>query len=468
MAGTRMTALAAGAAIGLALAAAPAAAQGYRPPECELDTGHFAVKNSVTYVKKASEERDTRKRNQLLEDAKRNLLEAITRGETENAAVWYFLGRTYSLMDDTFGADSAFAKAEGLRQDCAEDIGVHRQIMWIPLINEAIDSLRTGAFANSKDLLRMANAIYQGDNIGFYYLGRVFANEGESDSALYYFKAVVSMGPPEDSTRQENYDVSMFNTALLYSIVQEYDSAAAWFNTYRKAFPQDPQALVALAEVYSMAGDDDKALLAYDSIVAHADSMRAIDLLRSGEAFFRVERLRDAQRAFELALQKNPYSQPGLHNLASTFLAMASGDEVPAGRRRELGQRMQALTQRLVALHPQNGEALRLLAASLQLQNKPDSTRLVLRRAEQLTFEVVVDMQQGTQSGFTLQGKIRNSGTAQVRVPAITFEFLDAEGNVVTTETTASLTLAGGGAENFGFQPSAENIVGWRYRIGAS
>ncbi len=468
MFGTRLVVGTAGAALVVALGAGPAGAQGYRPPDCELETGHFAVKNAVTYVKKASEEKNTAKRIQLLQDSKRNLEEALARGETENAAVWYFLGRTYALLDQPFGTDSAFDRAARLAPTCVDDINVHRQLVWIPIINEAIDSLRIGAYASTKELLRKANAIYQKDNIGFYYLGRVFANEGESDSALYYFKTVVGMGPPEDTTRQENYDVSVFNTALLYSINQEYDSAAAWFKTYRKMFPEDPQALSALAEVYTFAGDQEQALVVYDSIVAHHGMMRAVDLLRAGETYFRVERLRDAEKAFQLALEKNQYSQPGLHNLASTYLAMASPDDVPAARRRELGRTMQQLSERLVQLHPQNGEALRLLAASLQLQNKQDSVQIVIRRADRLPFEILVDVQQSTQTGFNLQGRIRNNGKAAVQVPPVTFEFLDVQGNVVTTDSVQASAIAAGGAAEFSFRPGAENVVAWRYKVGSS
>ena len=37
-------------------------------------------------------------------------------------------------------------------------------------MNSAIDSMRNGEFEKSKDILREANAVYDGDNLGFYYL----------------------------------------------------------------------------------------------------------------------------------------------------------------------------------------------------------------------------------------------------------------------------------------------------------
>lgn len=469
MGGMNRLAVAIGTALTGMLAAGPAVAQvHFHAPECELDTRHFAVKNAVTYLVTATQSADTAKRQQLLQDARRNLREALERGETENASVWYYLGGTSAMLGDYAAADSALDRVEELRPDCINDVNIQRQVAWVPAINEAIDSLRVGDMAGAKRLLHKSNTIYDEDNIGFYYMGRVYAAEGETDSALQYFRHVVEMGPPEDTARQENYDISIFNTALLYSMVEQWDSAIAWFRRYRDVAPDDPDALMGMAEVYALMGSDSLALTIHDSVVARAEHMRPGDLLRAGEAFFRVDRLPDAERAFKAALQHNPYSQPALHNLASTYHIMATTGDVSRARQREIGAQMQEITERLVSLHPHSGPAKRLLASALQLQGKNDSARVVLRESERLTFEVDVDVQQTTQGGFRLEGRVENSSSAELQVPQITFEFLDRDGNVITTETLGPLTLTAEAAEPFSFEPSATTIVGWRYRVGAS
>lgn len=53
-----------------------------------------------------------------------------------------------------------------------------------------------------------------------------------------------------------------------------------------------------------------------------------------------------------------------------------------------------------------------------------------------------------------------------VKVPAITFEFLDAEGKVVATETIPAQDIEPNGTRQFQLTPTGEGIVAWRYQGG--
>ncbi len=103
----------AGVATTLGIGSTGAFAQGgYRAPQCDLKTGHFLVNSGVVYIKGASEESDRVKRDRMLSDARRNLTDALRRGQENNPAVWYYLGRYYVMTNDLVGADSAFDRAE--------------------------------------------------------------------------------------------------------------------------------------------------------------------------------------------------------------------------------------------------------------------------------------------------------------------------------------------------------------------
>ncbi|MDH3456639.1 MAG: hypothetical protein OER90_07320, partial [Gemmatimonadota bacterium] len=196
----------AGVTTALGLGSAGAVAQGgYRSPQCDLKTGHFLVNSGVVYIKGASEESDRGKRERMLNDAHRNLIDAIRRGQENNPAVWYYLGRYYVMTNDLVGADSAFDRAETGVPDCKEDIKYYRQISWVPTMNMAVDSMRAGSNDGAVVLLRQAYAIFPEDNLAPYYMARIYGNEGELDSALFYFKEVVRVGDA-DTSRTENYE----------------------------------------------------------------------------------------------------------------------------------------------------------------------------------------------------------------------------------------------------------------------
>jgi tetratricopeptide (TPR) repeat protein len=458
----------AGVTTALGLGSAGAVAQGgYRAPQCDLKTGHFLVNSGVVYIKGASEESDRVKRERMLNDAQRNLLDALRRGQETNPAVWYYLGRYYVMTNDLVGADSAFDRAERGVPDCAEDIKYYRQISWVPTMNMAVDSMRAGAHEGALVLLRQAYAIFPEDNLAPYYMARIYGNQSDLDSALFYFKEVVRVGDA-DTSRTENYETSMFNVGLIYSMQDMPDSSLVWYQRYRAEIdPDDPQALTGLASALERSGQKERAILLYDSIMMRADQLDALALFKTGESLFLAEQFAKSARAFELGLDKNAYFRPALYNLANAYLAICNDEEIAEPARDSAARSMELAARRLVAVDPLNTESLNLLAAAFQLQSLDDSTLAVLERREAMAFEVSVDMQQAVDGGYTVQGRVVNLKTEPSVVPEVVFEFLDADGNVIATEVLQAATLDPEATTTFSLTGTGEDLVAARYRTGA-
>ncbi len=454
-----------GASFALGVAAAPAQAQ-YREPQCDLSTGHFLVNSGVVYIKGAAESSDRVKKDRMLRDARRNLLEAIDRrGQGDNPAAWYFLGRYYAATRDPIGADSAFDRAESLAPDCAEDISFFRRNMWVVLINVAIDSIQKDNPEGALGVLRQANAIYDDDLIGFYYMGSVFGQAGELDSALYYFKTVAVMGT-DDPDRQETYMVAVFNSALINGMLDQWDSSAVWWTRYLELKPGDAQALTSLAEAYDQAGNTDRAMVVYDTIMAKAEGMDYLQLFLVGEKLFVTQHFEQSARAFELGLEKNPYYRPALYNLTNSYLAIADADGVSPEEKRQWAETMESMALRLVEVDPHNAGSLRLLAAAHQLQRDEQATLAVLQEIDVMRFEVEMASLQPLDGGLTVQGQVVNLVQVDTDVPEITFEFVDAAGNVLATESIMERTLGVGEVFEFDLTGAGEDIVAVRYKVG--
>ena len=107
------------------------------------------------------------------------------------------------------------------------------------------------------------------------------------------------------------------------------------------------------------------------------------------------------------------------------------------------------------------------LATAYELQQMSDSASAVRRRSRQLSVEVRVGDVQGRRDGYAIAGTVTNLGNRQVQIPVITFEFLDAQGNVVARETVPTGTIRSGGETNFNLDANGANIVAWRYTVGS-
>lgn len=462
--GMRVWLAAAGALVALMSPAAMVAQGGYQEPACDLPSGHFLVNSGKVYIKGASEEGDPVKRERLLNDAQKNLWNALERGQDENPAVWYFLGRYYVMVNDPIGADSVFTRAEALAPSCVEDIMQYRQRLWVPAINGAIEYLRQGDFANARPLLNQAWAIYHEDSRAPYFLAQLFYNERAVDSAVHYFKKVVDIG--RDSTVSDSYDMSVINLALLYTQEQQWDSAVVWYEKYRvEVDPNDAQALTGLARAAAESGDSARALMLYDSVLVRAPDMDALDLFKTGESLFLAGAYERAVTAFQLGLEKNPNYRPALYNVVNSHLAVYNSSEDDPERQAASAAAMEAEALRLVAVDPQSADAKRLLAASYQMQQKDDSTLAVLQRIEDMTFDVAVDVMQPFDGVFMVQGRITNLGTEEIDVPELEWEFLDGAGNVLSTQVMPARILAPETTEPFSLEDVTEDVVAARYTV---
>jgi tetratricopeptide (TPR) repeat protein len=457
-----------GVAVGLGIGAGELSAQTieYRNPACELDQGHFLVKSATTYLKAATEDEDPANREQLLQDAYRNLVEAIETDQAENPTVWYFLGRYYVQASDGAGADSAFSRVEQMVPECQADIDYYRQTLYVHAVNRGIDSLQNFANDGAKVEFRNAGAVWSASNVPPFYLASVFGEEGEIDSALYYFGKVTQIGTA-DTAHVDNYNTSVENMAILYQMIEEYDSTAFWFKKLREIDPTNNEALLGIAEAYSFMGDMENAGMFFDSVLARAAEMSDLDLMNAGVKLFNSDEFDRATAAFEAGLEKNPFHRDGLYNLANTYLAIYDDAGRPESERNEALEKMDAATHRLIEVDPQNRETYRILAAAHQMQGMEDSTATIMEQIDALDFEVSIDLARPESGTYLIAGRIINLRESDTTVPAITFEFVDATGNVVATDTLPGETLAADGSSRFDFSQSEPGIMAWRYRIGS-
>ena len=158
-------------------------------PPCKLSTGHYLVKGSMLHLKLAIESRFEDVRRDRLAEADKVLHEAIlAKGQAENAAAWYYLGRAYTATRDFAGADTAFRRAAALAPDCANDIAGYRSYLAAFALNDALRTWGTGAADSARGFFRLARALDTTDAEIPLYTSIMFASAQEPDSADAYLE----------------------------------------------------------------------------------------------------------------------------------------------------------------------------------------------------------------------------------------------------------------------------------------
>ncbi len=487
------------------VAAAPAgrraAAQVWLPAACDIKPGHYLVNSGVLYLKSAFTTKFADQRAKDLKDANRVLLQALTSGGQEkNPAAWYYLGRYYLMVDDLVGADSAFTKALALAPKCKDDIALYRRQAWVPLFNAGVQAWQAGNLDSAIASFRRANQIYGDEPMGFVYLANLFVSTTQIDSAAKYFRlAVPAAADPKYAKDRRD---ALFNVARVYHSAQRYGEAEAAYTEYVAAYPGDVQAMASLAALYLRAGKRDSALALYAQIPDHADSADAGELFAAAQSVLNAvpeapdsvaiakecraavrkktpavtprqiaakcepavadtlrrfhavadPQYRIASKLYEIGLSKNPYSRDALYNYAGiSFLIGDTSKVLP-------------LAQRLYALDPMNKNTIAKVVGAWQLLGKKDSVLYYLQIADTLPIEVTVSTFSATDKGATIEGLFTNARSKPSPPLTITFEFLDAKGNVVATQPQAVPALDPEANHAFTVKAEGAGIAAWRYR----
>ena len=454
--------------------AQPVSAQGltfYMPPNCELDTQHFLVRNAELYIKAATEARSDEQRVRSIDDAKRVLMDALEAGEETNAGVWYFLGRAYALESDLPGADSAFTKAEALYPECVEDMDNQRRSLWVPFYNKGAEALDAGDLVTAREALAQADQVSNKEPFVPYYLASVLISQNDIPGALEMFKKTIGMGQSEGDY-EESYVTSLFNAGRLNHMLQQWDSAAVWYAKYREVSPDDREALTGLLQVLESGGHAEEALAFTDTILEHADVMTDIGLFSAGVSLFQANRFETAIRVFRAGLRKNRHYRDGVYNLAQAYFAIANpGDSSQTATedeqelRDDAAKEMLDVAKRLRQIDPATESSIRLLAAAYQLNGDTAATLDALERIEALSFDVRISVFRPTDAGYQMEGMLVNPKEDEATVPDIVFEFVNIDGRVVTTETVSGRTMTSKATNGFALSPLGEGIVAWRYKI---
>ena len=171
----------------------------YKPPACSADKGkQFNVSSGYTYLKSAIESKNDPK--PLLASANRVITEAIvTDGQDKSVSAWYGLGWVDLFQGDVAGADTALARAEKLGPDCKAEIDRLRRIAYAPIANSGVSALQDWRHHGGAQV-PAARRTSCGPTAAFppYYIGVIYADRGQNDSALAYF-AKVAAGTSTDS-----------------------------------------------------------------------------------------------------------------------------------------------------------------------------------------------------------------------------------------------------------------------------
>ena len=237
-------------------------------PKCDVKPNNVQVNQGMMSLKSSTTSKDPDQKKKDLDDAGRYLNQALTQGgQDKNPAAWYYLGRYYIMTNNAEGTDSAFTKAQALKPECKDDIGIWRRYVWVPTFNAGIAAWQANNIDSAIASFRRANFLLPSEPTGFKYVATLFYNTNHADSAVVYFRKAADVAGTDPKFAQDRRD-ALYNLGRIQQSMGKVPEALATYKEYVALYPNDAEIVAAMGGAYMQMGQKDSAFAVYRQIIA--------------------------------------------------------------------------------------------------------------------------------------------------------------------------------------------------------
>lgn len=382
-----------------------------------------------------------------------------------------YTSNTNQPQDLLAAIDSSFDFIEKEVPGCADSLRVMRRQLGVRVLNDGIELISANQLDSAKKLVNRSLLINpnsaQAYNALVVIAGRQSDNEGMAANARRVIE--LTKGDTAAAIRKIRQP-AMYNLAVHLMSQGEANpsnktalltEAGDLLREYVKEVPGDPNAQQALARLGMASGDTVAVAAIYSEMVANPAKFTDIQLFEAASAMAMAKKFDVSTKLYEAGLENNPYYRDALFNLATVYFEQKAYD------------RMLPVANRLVQVDPSNPDNWRQLAAAHQglmrttkdakLKKMHQDTLLkALTRSDSMPVRVSISEFRHAGSKHTLQGSIENrskkAGNYTLKV-----EFIDKQGNVVTTEQTVVGPVDPNQTKPFRIETDRAGIVAFRY-----
>ena len=395
-------------------------------------------------------------------------------------------------IDIIAAIDSSLDVVESAMPECAARTDTVRRAVWTDQINAAQKFVNDDLLDSAETYLGRADLLRPDSPYNVFFRAVLMQKKNEP-AAEQFYKAYEATGElaKSDSNIASIRRQALYNAGVL--ALEEANAmeesakgaqmkrAAEMFEKYLEEYPNTPQAVTvqgALARALASSGDTTAAVGLFSEMLGEPAKYTPLQLFEASVAAVRANRTEEAIKLIELGLERNPYYRDAIFNLATLY------------HREKEFEKMLPLAKRLLELDPNNPDNFRIYAGAMQgpaesykeeaeslrgqrgkkaqfdaamakLQAQNDSVLKYVQMSQETPVKVVVQQMQTAGATTTVTGTIENRTDAP-KTFDLKFDFLDAQGNVIASES-ATVETGAKASQSFTIEAGGEGIVAWRY-----
>ncbi len=431
------------------LLAAPAALFGQEGgAQCQLQ-GAPELSLAQTFLKQAQDTaRAEADRQAAAEKAWSEALQGPIDDDTDNPTFYYFGALAQVQLDNYARTDSLLTVfLEKAPEGCAQRAEQIRFQAWANLYNQAIQAYNGGNQDQALERFEQANSIYD-DARSLVNAATLHQQRGNQSRAMELYSRALETGG--DAQQMQTAINNLATTRL-----QQGDTAAAiqQYEQYLGENPDDVTVQAKYAQALSQTGQADSAQSIFSNLV-NRSGLSFEQWSQIGVGLYQAEDFGRAIDAFQSAREQRPLNKETMENLLSAYAQAERWEEVPS------------LADTVISWYPYDSQNYRPAVRAYDNQGNSKRAQELLNEIQGLPIQMAqLGMTETGDGTYMVQGQFQTtSESAAGQEITIPFEFLDAEGNVVTTHEYTTTVPAQGESGTVEFQVEAGgDVATFRY-----
>ena len=432
--------------IGIVLAffLAPAALLGQeKEQQCELQ-GAPELSLAQTFLQQAQDTTVSESQRQTAaEKAWSEALQEQIENDTDNPTFYYFGALAQVQLGNYAKTDSllnTFLEKAG--EGCAQRAEQIRFQAWANLYNQAIQAYNGGNQDRALKKFEQANSIYD-DARSLVNAATLHEQQGNQSRAMELYSRALETGGEAQQMRTAL-------TKLASTRLSQGDTAAAMeqYQQYLSNNPDDVSVQATYAQTLAQTGQSDSAQAIFSGLVDQGD-LSFEEWSQVGVGLYQASNYEQSIEAFRSAREMRPLNKETMENLLSAYSQAEMWDQIPS------------LADTVIDWYPYDSKNYRPAVRAYDNMKQPKEAQKLLTELQNLPIQV-------TRLGMTPQGMVQGqfqttSASAAGQQITIPFEFLDSQGNVVTTHEFTTTLPGEGETATIEFQVDASDLASFRY-----
>jgi len=322
---------------------------------------------------------------------------------------------------------------------------------WANIYNQALQAYNSGDREGALEHFEQANSIYD-DARSLVNAAALHQQQGNQSRAMELYSQALDVGgePEQMRTAIDN---------LARTRLQQGDTTAAMaqYEQYLGQNPDDVSIQAKYAQALSQTGRSDSAQAIFSNLV-NQSGLNFQQWSQIGVGLYQAGSYDQAIEAFTNAREQRPLNKETMENLLSAYSQAEQWEAIPP------------LADTVISWYPYDSQNYRPAVRAYDNLKQPKRAQELLTQIQELPIQIARLGMTGSGGSYTVQGQFQTtSESAAGQEITIPFEFLDSQGNVVTTHEFTATVPAQGESQTIQFQVQAgEEVATFRYSMDGS